>query len=45
MVALDVSLSMQAEDLKPNRIEAAKNIIVKFLDTLVSDRVGLVVFS
>lgn len=45
MVALDVSLSMQAEDLRPNRIEAAKNIIVKFLDTLVSDRVWLVVFS
>lgn len=45
MIALDVSLSMQAEDLQPNRIEAAKNIIVKFLDTLVSDRVWLVVFS
>ncbi len=45
MIALDVSLSMQAEDLQPNRIEAAKNIIVNFLDTLVSDRVWLVVFS
>lgn len=45
MIALDVSLSMKAEDLQPSRIESAKKIIWDFLNTLVSDRVWLVVFS
>lgn len=45
MIALDVSLSMQADDLQPTRIEAAKNIIVEFLDEMVSHRVWLIVFS
>jgi Ca-activated chloride channel family protein len=36
---------MNAEDLKPTRLEAAKNIISQFLDKLKTDRVGLVVFA
>ncbi len=45
VIALDVSWSMQAEDLKPNRIEAAKNVISKFIKKLKTDRVWLVVFA
>jgi Ca-activated chloride channel family protein len=36
---------MLAEDLKPNRIEAAKQTAMKFIDARVSDRIGLVVFA
>jgi len=36
---------MLAEDLKPNRIEAAKQTAMKFIDARVNDRIGLVVFS
>ncbi len=43
--ALDVSGSMLAEDLTPNRIEAAKEHIKEFLGSLEHDRVGIVVFS
>lgn len=45
MIALDVSLSMKAKDLLPNRIEAAKDIITDFISWLESDRLWLVVFS
>jgi len=45
IVALDVSGSMTAEDLKPNRIEAAKKSLEKFISKLESDRLGLIVFS
>ena len=45
IIALDVSGSMQAEDLKPNRLEAAKDVCRDFVDGLKSDRVGLVVFA
>lgn len=45
IIALDVSESMLAEDLKPNRIEAAKESIDKFIDGLESDRLGIIVFS
>ncbi len=45
LIALDVSESMLAEDLQPNRIEAAKTYINEFVTKLVSDRVGLVVFA
>ncbi len=45
VVALDVSLSMQAEDVAPNRLERAKKEIKKLLDELHGDRVGLVVFA
>ena len=45
VLAMDVSTSMLAEDLKPNRIEAAKQTAMKFIDARISDRIGLVVFS
>lgn len=45
VIALDVSLSMTAEDVAPNRLERARNEIKKLLETLRGDRVGLVVFA
>jgi len=45
IIALDVSESMLAEDLKPNRIEAAKESINKFVKKLENDRLGIVVFA
>lgn len=45
VIALDVSLSMQAEDVAPNRLERAKKEIKRLLDGLRGDRVGLVIFA
>lgn len=45
VVALDVSLSMTAEDVAPNRLDRAKNEIKKLLNDLKGDRVGLVIFA
>ncbi len=45
LVAIDVSTSMLADDLKPNRITAAKEILSSFLDKVEGVRVGLVVFA
>jgi Ca-activated chloride channel family protein len=45
MVALDVSESMLAEDLKPNRLEQAKLEISDLMDRLNGDEIGLVLFS
>ncbi len=45
MIALDVSLSMQAEDVAPSRLARAKNEIGKLLGELRGDRVGLVLFA
>ncbi len=42
---LDVSKSMLAEDLKPNRLERAKLAILDCIDVLQGDRVGLVIFA
>jgi len=42
---LDVSLSMQAMDLKPNRLESAKRVIGNFVRQRKNDRIGLVVYS
>lgn len=44
-VALDVSLSMKSEDIKPNRLEKAKRDISALLHRLSGDRVGLIVFA
>jgi Ca-activated chloride channel family protein len=44
-MVLDISGSMLAEDLKPNRLEAAKEVIDDFIKGRTSDRIGLVVFS
>lgn len=43
--ALDTSLSMQAEDIKPNRLTRAKHEISALMDKLRGDRVGIVIFS
>ena len=45
VLTLDISTSMKAEDLKPNRLEAAKNVAADFIDQRVSDRIGLVLFA
>ncbi len=45
ILALDFSGSMQAQDLKPSRVEAAKAVAEKFVEGLKTDRVGLVVFA
>lgn len=45
ILALDVSGSMRAEDILPNRLEAAKLVIHRFLSRLSTDRVGLIVFA
>ncbi|SVC53484.1 uncharacterized protein METZ01_LOCUS306338, partial [marine metagenome] len=45
VIALDVSNSMLAQDIKPNRLERAKYKIVDLLNMLEGDRVGLVAFA
>lgn len=45
MICLDVSNSMKAEDLQPNRLEKAKQAISKLLDKLEGDRIGIIVFG
>jgi Ca-activated chloride channel family protein len=45
MVAFDVSTSMNAEDFKPDRITAAKDVLTKFIQGRPHDRIGLVVFA
>lgn len=45
MVALDISGTMMAEDLKPNRLEAAKTTATEFILSRPNDNIGLVVFS
>jgi Ca-activated chloride channel homolog len=44
-MVLDISGSMLAEDLKPNRLDAAKGVIDEFIQARTSDRIGLVVFA
>jgi Ca-activated chloride channel family protein len=45
MVCLDVSNSMLAEDLKPNRLERAKLALEKMIDKLEGDRLGIIIFA
>lgn len=45
MMAIDVSGTMLAEDLKPNRLEAAKNVAMSFVADRPNDNIGLVVFA
>jgi Ca-activated chloride channel homolog len=45
IVALDVSNSMMAEDIKPNRLERAKQELIKLMDKLQNDKFGLIVFA
>lgn len=45
IIALDVSKSMLAEDVRPNRLDRAKQFITKLIDKLSDDRIGIVVFA
>ncbi len=45
MMVIDISESMQIEDFKPNRLEAAKQVAEKFVAGRFQDRIGIVVFS
>lgn len=45
MMALDISGTMQAEDLRPNRLEAAKQVAADFVNDRPNDQIGLVVFA
>ena len=42
VMAIDVSASMLAKDLKPNRLDALKNVADEFIKNRISDRIGLV---
>jgi Ca-activated chloride channel family protein len=44
-MVLDISGSMLAEDFKPNRLDAAKEVIDEFVKGRTTDRIGLVIFS
>lgn len=45
IIALDISSSMLAMDFQPNRVEAAKDIAIKFISGRPNDKIGLVIFS
>ncbi len=45
MMAVDVSTSMLAEDLKPNRLEAAKQVAAEFINGRPNDNIGLTIFA
>ena len=45
MLVLDVSKSMLAKDIKPSRLEKAKQLLIRLNDKLESDRIGLVLFA
>lgn len=45
MIALDVSNSMLAEDIKPSRLERAKQAMSKLVDEMKNDRLGIIVFA
>ena len=45
VLAMDISGSMLARDLEPNRLEAAKSVAVDFIAKRVNDRIGLVIYA
>jgi len=45
ILALDISGSMLAQDFKPNRLEASKDVAMEFISGRTDDRIGLVIFS
>jgi Ca-activated chloride channel family protein len=45
MIVFDISLSMLAEDIQPNRIETAKAVIRDFIETRTKDRIWLIIFA
>lgn len=45
VLCIDVSGSMTAQDFQPNRLEAAKNVAIDFVNKRLTDRIGVVIFS
>ena len=45
IIALDISNSMLAEDIQPNRLEKAKRLISRLVDGMENDKVGVIVFA
>lgn len=45
VISMDISGSMLAQDLKPDRLEASKNVAMNFISGRTNDRIGLVIFS
>ena len=45
VMVIDISSSMLAQDLKPNRLTALKRVAASFVDDRVSDRIGLVIYA
>ncbi|MBP1615553.1 MAG: von Willebrand factor type domain protein [Bacteroidetes bacterium] len=45
MLAIDISTSMLAEDLKPNRLEAAKDVAAEFINGRPNDNIGITLFA
>jgi Ca-activated chloride channel family protein len=45
VMAIDISSSMLAQDLKPNRLTALKRVAASFVDDRMSDRIGLVIYA
>lgn len=45
MLCMDVSTSMLAEDLKPNRVQAARNVAIEFVNGRENDNIGLTIFA
>src|SRR5579859_3127544 len=45
MLVLDVSKSMLARDIKPSRLDRAKQLLIRLVDKLENDRLGLVLFA
>jgi Ca-activated chloride channel family protein len=45
VISMDISASMLAQDFKPNRLEASKQVAMEFIDSRPNDRIGLVIFS
>ena len=45
IIAMDVSKSMLAEDIQPNRLERAKQVVQKLINKMPDDRIGLILFA
>jgi len=45
ILTMDISGSMLAKDLEPNRLEAAKEVAIEFIDKRINDRIGLVIYA
>ena len=45
VIAVDISSSMLAQDLKPNRLEALKSVATEFINDRQNDRIGLVIYA